>query len=281
MKKHHISLFVALCLACVTSMSGNAQESHSLRYKLAKGKTYRYADVIKANQTQEMMGQEVKSTTVVSSVIRVLVDDVASDGGMVLTASADSLKVSAKSNRLDTTMVLENMLGKRTRVHLSTTGTISGREIIDSIKLEGLAAGLGLREFIRFQRLAEQPVKMGDKWHITSLDSIDMMGGKMVTSSELDYVLAGNETKLGHECLKLTYTGKTAISGKGKMGGMDIFTEGTGKVTGALYFDYPNGLTVAEDGTNESEMTAAITGQQNMTIPISMSLKTTRTLLAK
>ena len=141
--------------------------------------------------------------------------------------------------------------------------------------------GMVMRDFIKFQRLPEKPVTLGEKWHITTTDSVDMMGGKMVTTGEIDYTLAGKEQRLGHECLKIAFTGKTVVAGKGKMMGMEIFTEGTGKLTGTFFFDCSRGLSVAEEGASDSEMTAAITGQQNMTIPISQSVKSTRTLVSE
>jgi hypothetical protein len=64
------------------------------------------------------------------------------------------------------------------------------------------------------------------------------------------------------------------------MMGMDIFTEGKGTTSGTLYFDPAAGITVVEDSKTESDMTAAMTGQQNMTMPISSSSTTSRTLRA-
>ena len=281
MKKHFTLLVTALCVSLLAHPGANAQESYALKYMYAKGHTYRYADLMTANSTQEMMGQEVKATNTSRSTIRLVVDDVTADGSMVLTVSADSLKISVKSTRMDTTMVMDNMVGKRTRVNLSTRGGISSREIVDSIKVEGPMRGMVMRDFIKFQRLPEKPVTLGEKWHITTTDSVDMMGGKMVTTGEIDYTLAGKEQRLGHECLKIAFTGKTVVAGKGKMMGMEIFTEGTGKLTGTFFFDCSRGLSVAEEGASDSEMTAAITGQQNMTIPISQSVKSTRTLVSE
>jgi hypothetical protein len=48
-----------------------------------------------------------------------------------------------------------------------------------------------------------------------------------------------------------------------------------------MYFDAEQGLVILDESTTDSEQTMAITGQQNMTIPMSQSMKTTRMLLEK
>jgi hypothetical protein len=63
------------------------------------------------------------------------------------------------------------------------------------------------------------------------------------------------------------------------MMGMDVFIEGKGKLRGTIYFDDKAGLVVKEEGQNDTDLTAAITGQQNMTIPMTQSAKVTRTLM--
>jgi hypothetical protein len=61
------------------------------------------------------------------------------------------------------------------------------------------------------------------------------------------------------------------ITSKGTMGGMVVFTEGSGTMNGTVYFDSKAGLMVAEEGKMDVELTAAVTGAQNMTIPITQS----------
>jgi hypothetical protein len=58
-----------------------------------------------------------------------------------------------------------------------------------------------------------------------------------------------------------------------------LFIEGSGKSNGTLFFDPTDGLPVAEESTLDLELTIAVTGQQNMTIPQTQSMKTTMVLL--
>ncbi len=63
------------------------------------------------------------------------------------------------------------------------------------------------------------------------------------------------------------------------MMGMDVFTEGGGKMSGTIYFDEKAGMLVSEDSKIDMDLTAAVKGQQNMTIPITQSGKYRHVLL--
>jgi hypothetical protein len=69
------------------------------------------------------------------------------------------------------------------------------------------------------------------------------------------------------------------ITGSGKMMGMEFFMEGSGTVKGAYFFDAKAGLMIADENDTNFDMTMAATGQQNITIPISQSMKLTQTLV--
>jgi hypothetical protein len=179
---------------------------------------------------------------------------------------------------MDSTMVLNNLVGKRTRLTITPKGEVLKRETIDSVKADRMMSGVGLRELVRLPRLAAGPVKMGDKWNITQADTNELGGGKIVTTTKTAYTLAGKEKVQGHDCLKITYTGSSATAGKGAMMGMEFFVEGSGKTTGTLYFDAGKGMFVRNEAKVENESTMAATGQQNMTIPISSTTETVLSL---
>jgi hypothetical protein len=269
----HVSRFAFLFLILTAVVSASGQEAYTLRYKFAKGKTYRYADTIVANTTQEMMGQEMKMMNAVYAVTRIVGEEAKKDGGAVLIFSMDTLRVSVKNVRMDSTLVPTELNHKRSRLTIDARGEAKKRETIDSVKAGGMyGVGAGtLQQLFRFALLAEKPVKVGEKWTAVRTDTTESMGGKGVSNATYEYTLASQEKYLGRECLKLTYTGKMTITSKGAMGGMDVFTEGNGTIAGTVYFDAKAGLAIAEDGKADVEMTAAVTGQQNMTIPITQS----------
>jgi hypothetical protein len=182
---------------------------------------------------------------------------------------------------MDTTIVMNDFIGKRTKFVLSAIGAVVSRQVVDTIKSLGQFGGGLQRSLSNFSKLPEKEVKIGDKWKSSTLDTLEMMGGKIVHNTLLDLTLSGKEKKQGHDCLKVDYTGTSSDTGKMMMNGMEIYMEGTGKLKGTMYFDPQQGLTVYDESMLDSEQTLAVTGQQNMTIPMSQSMKTTRALLEK
>ncbi len=269
-----------LCTAVLAVLStAVAQETYTLRLLMEPGKAYLYDDVARTAMTQEMAGQEMKINTAVTMISRASVQARETDGSLVIITSLDSLVVASKSPRRDTTMVMTDMIGKRNKVVLSPVGKVLAREVIDSVTSPGsMARGAAMREVVRYHQLPEEPVAVGAKWTKSVVDSNEGMGGKIVSTATVEYQLAGVEEKAGHACLRITYAGDMTIEGKGAMMGMEIFTEGRGTTSGTWFFDPKGGYTVAEDARIETDMTAAMTGQQTMTIPITQSTTVTRML---
>jgi hypothetical protein len=277
-----IVMVVACCLVGVAGHTALGQ-AVTLKYKMEKGKTYRYADTIKMNTTQEMMGQEMKVENTITTVTRVVVEDQKSNGNFSLLMSSDTMRIHVKNPRMDTTMVPTEMLHKRNRVTTTSLGEIVSREVVDSIGSSSLMRGAGAmsqREMLRFPVFNGKPLKKGDKWTYSKVDTQDTGGGKTISNSTYDYTYAGNEKVKGLDVAKLNFTGKVTVTSKSTMMGMDVFTEGGGKMNGFLYFDEKAGLLISEDSKIEMEMTAAVKGQQNMTIPISQSGTSKHLLLA-
>jgi len=280
MKKSYTIAALLIALAA-GPMHSLADDPYTLRMGLEQGKSYLYTDHVTASIVQEMGGQEMKSLSTSSIVSRISVDAVLPDGSFSLITQLDSMTASTKSPRMDTTRVMTDIMGKRSRVVLSPLGKVIQRAIIDSIKAAGpMMRGAAAREVIRFQTLPEQAVVVGAQWTVTSVDTNEMMGGKMVTGSTITYTLNGKEEKGGRTCVKIGYTGTMTIEGKGSMMGMELFSEGKGTLSGTWHFDPAAGITVADESQMDTDVTMAMTGQQNMTMPITTSSKTSRILRA-
>lgn len=256
-----------------------AQDTYKLEYKFEKGKTYRYQDVTKTDMTQEMMGKEMKIKSESNVVNRLVVDDVTKNGNAILLISADSMKVFSSTPMGDTTIIMSELIGKRTKVVLSNLGKIENREIVDSVKITGRAAGAAQREAIQFAKLSDKVVKIGETWTATTQDTVNQMDGKIAVIGSYEYKLLGQEKKDDRNCLKITYTGKTTTEGKAKMQGMEFFIDGSGKTSGTIYFDAKAGLVVYEETNSDSETNMALTGEQQMIIPITQVTKSIRTLI--
>jgi hypothetical protein len=277
--KHRYALIATVACIGAWSLQSFADEPYTLRLGFQQGKSYLYTDKVSVAVTQEMSGQEMKMSSVSSMVSRISVDRILPDGSFSLILQMDTLVMSTKSARQDTTRLMTDLMGKRSGMVLTPIGKIASRVVIDSIKTTGpMMRSAAAREILRFHALPEQPVVPGAQWTAVVTDSNEAMGGSMVTGSTITYTLAGKEEKGGRSCVKITYTGTLAIEGKGSMMGMEMFTEGKGTLSGIWYFDPQEGISVAEDGAMDTDVTVAMTGQQNMTMPITTSSKISRVL---
>jgi len=279
MNARYLRSLAILCAAIVTVSTAAAQQATTLVYKFAPGKSYQYKSTSDGTIIQEMMGQEMKIENASSMTVSLATDNVAADGAMTLVTKLVEGSTKVKNPMMDTTIAMTDMIGKRMKIRLKPDGTILGREVVDSVASEGRMRGAGQREAVRFHILPAKPVKTGDTWASTFVDTMDNMGGKIVNSVSSSYTVVGSEVRSGANCLKVDYTGTITIEGSGTMQGMDIYIEGGGKVTGTMYFDPSLGMVLQDEAMTETESTIAVTGQQNMTIPMSQKAKTVQTLL--
>jgi hypothetical protein len=259
-----------------------AQAQTALKYVFAKGDLYRYADTMLVQTTREMMGQEMKMSQDIFAVTRFQVEGEAPGGGTNIIASTDTLLLKIKSPQMDTTLVPVEALHKRNRITVSSLGEITAREVVDSVKLPMMLRGSGLasREILRLPVFSGKPVNVGEKWTYAKVDSSSSEGGRSTMTTTLEYTLLGQEKYAGRSCAKISFAGKVTVSSKGTMGGgTEVFTEGGGTLSGVMYFDEKKGVFVGEEGTTDMELTAAVTGQQNMTIPITSVTKMKHVLL--
>ncbi|MCU7496121.1 MAG: hypothetical protein HF314_14910 [Ignavibacteria bacterium] len=278
MKKALPLILSALFVFSLLSVNLNAQESYKLKYNFQKGKTYSFLSTMDGNFTQEAMGTEMKMSVNGNFSVSMKVDDV-KDGKAELITALDSGRISTKNPMKDTTLSLAPFAGKRIKLTMLEDGTIEQTSIIDSIKFFNVT-GLSQNNLIRFIKLPKGEVKPGVPWNMVSNDTVEMMGaGKMTNTINSTYTIVGKEKVRGHECLKVTYTGDVKNSGQTQVMGMNLVIEGTGKISGSLYFDPVMGMAIKNDGSMDNEMTMAATGQQNMIMPITQSVKTSISLV--
>jgi hypothetical protein len=268
----------AMLLLCAAVAVG--QQKVTLGYKFVPGKAYLYADSVSSQQTQEMGGQEMKIVTSAIMSSRIVGEKVAANGVMSVITSADAIVLSVKAPGRDTTMSLPDFVGKRTRLTVTPEGTVKSRETIDTVQVKGMMGSMApTRETLRFHRFSKDPVAVGGTWKGEGADTTEMMGGKLISRAKTDYSVLGAVECRGHACLQISYKGEVVMEGKGSMMGMEIFMEGKGKVSGVLFFDAANGVVVQESSATDTDMTAAVTGQQSMTIPITAAVKVSRALV--
>ncbi len=263
------AMVLSLMVICGFAFS---QESVMLKYNFVKGKTYVVSNQIVSDMTQSMGGQEVKMASEINSTSEINVEDVDNDGNATALNTLLGANVHSTMMGRDTTMQLN--LNEQKRVVIASTGKqISSVNVGDTKKFQMMGSE---SQIARIQVLPSNEIKIGDKWHNTSVDSTQMSENSPVSTNsttEIDYTFVGKESKDGVEYLRLNYSGTIAISGKGNMRGMDLFMEGTGKSEGFAYYNPQVSLIVYSEGTTEMDMSIAISGQQNMTMPMTQVMK--------
>ena len=268
------ALFFLMLHAFVTG-----QEKYSLAYKMEKGNIYRYSQDNAIESTQEMGGQETKFVSDGHSIVRFQIDSVSQEGTMNLIFSNEEYKFHSRIMGRDTSMNINGLAGKRVQVQLSRLGKVLKETTIDSGMIDGKNVVLKFAGGAHFPQLPENQVSIGEKWPKNSIDTTIVGDGRTIVKSNVEYKLSGTESKGKHQCLRIEYKGTLETTGKMKQMGMDLVLEGTGEISGFLLFDFSAGLMVEEQSVTMTEVTMAVTGQAQMTIPMSQKITTTQKLL--
>ncbi len=281
MKKVFFSYAVALTVLLILVSNSSAQETYNLKYKFSKGMTFNYRIETSTSTTQEAMGREVKTSSNSVNVMNYKINDVSDNGDFEFNIKFDTAYVKSSFMGRDTTIELNDLVGKRLGMQMSSLGEFKKLEQLDTISVQG--------QMIPFEQLLKRSVtmfpgkdlKVGDSWNESPIDSISIknIGGQIIDTMEVVYTLAGTENKLGYNCYKVTSTGNIKLQGKGNVQGMDLYIEGTGKMSGTVYLDMESCMPVYSESNMDNDMTLATTGQQSMVIPMTQSSKTTQTLV--
>jgi Family of unknown function (DUF6263) len=277
MKSIKVFLFIG-SLFLLENLTG--QEKFLLEYRYVKGKTYKYQEESKFESVQEINGQEMKATGSTFSLMKMIVEGVSESGDITFINSLEDLKITTKMPTMDTTMVMKDLLNKNIQTIISKTGKMIDQKILDTVNTgknfteKGNSLLTVYKEFVVFP---DRELKFGDTWNTERNDTTK--GTQMVTKVNAVYTLAAIEEKNSHPCLKITYTGKVEVGGKMTQMGMEFFMEGSGETSGTVWFDQQSGLIIAKESTNEQDLTMALTGQMQMTIPITQTVNSKFTLI--
>jgi hypothetical protein len=265
-------LFIALTLVYGFSYS----QSVKLTYNLKKGQNYAYENKMNMDINQEMMGQEINMTTDITTSSKFSVDKVSAKEITIL-QSYGEIKTHIKSPMFDSTIVSKDLEGKNITLVIKPNGEKIKSEMPDSLKAE-LSGLSGNSRLIKYP---ENSINFGEKWKESLNDTIDQMGGKINSVSDIEYTFVKIEKKNNHECYQLTVTGDMTLSGKFTQMGMEMYLEGKGKISGTIYIDIKTGMIIYEEDQTEINSNISVTGQENMVIPMSQKMNTTKTLIEK
>jgi hypothetical protein len=282
MKKLLIKQVLVLSLLFVSAFA-YSQNATLLKYNFIKGKTYVLSTQLTNNVTQSMGGQEMKMESGVVTNSEMKIEDIDKDGNAttLLSILNGSIHMKIPAMGRDTTMKLSD-LKEQIRVVLSSTGKkISEAEVNKDNRFAMMGP---INQFTKFRELPGKEIKVGEKWNEKLSDSTKASGQNPFNTTiltDLEYTMVGKEMKDGKELIKISFTGTLAINGKGNQQGMDLFMEGTGKTEGSSYFDPQTLLVNYNEANTEMDMSIAVSGQQNMTMPMTQSVKVINTIEEK
>jgi hypothetical protein len=255
------------------------QKAINPEMKLSKDDVLKYEVTFDGKIVQSMGGQDMEIKLSGSSKNALTVDQVLPNGSYQLKMKMSDIVLSMTMPMMDTTMsipevpgspiIVIDKLGKMLR-KIDTTAKNQAGIGIDPASMGGASP---------FHQFAGKKLKNGEKWNVERNDTMPFMGGSIVNLNKLEYTLVGTEKLDAVTYLKATYKGTIDSKGSTSMQGMEFYIEGTGVVEGTVYFDLKKFIPVIEDNVSENEMTLALTGQQNMTIPMSQKMTLKRKLV--
>ncbi len=259
----------------------NAQEKYNLEYNYKTGETFRYQSSTDYDVVQEMNEQEIKMSGSSNSILKLIIESVSPEGNITFINSYEEMKSSLKSGIMDTTFEQKDIIGKRGKVIIDKFGKEISSEMIDTVKKEGGMGGTSVSflNSVNLPKLPGYPVAIGDKWTNIKTDTTKLSEGAMIITYNIEYTLLQKEIKDGHECLNIAVVSKSEATGKTMQMGMEMFIEGTGESKGSEWFDPVLGILVAKESVMNQDLTTAITGQMNMSIPSTQVIKTSFKLI--
>ena len=275
-------VFLTLTLLFVFVIASNAsfgQESVMLKYNFKEGKSFKTTMNLTNEMVQSMMGQEIKATSTVGVVSEYKISKV--DAKNNATALVTILDLSATTVAMGKEDVVKKSDFKKENIcaeYDQTGKSISGK-LIDTT--EDFSKVGSFQGFVKLQALPASEVKVGEVWNEKQIDTVNNGPSNpmslMTTAMETEYTLVGKEMREGKNVYKISYKSSMELAGKGKQMNMDLFLEGTGEVTGFFYFDPAASITVYSEGNTEMNSTITVSGQQNMSIPMTQKVKVVST----
>jgi len=244
-----------------------------LKYELKKGKTFTQSIQLTQNGVQSMQGQEMKSVMDINASAEMFVEDISADGNITVIELVKNVSIHSKMMGRDTTMNFPD-INEKSRVVYSSDGKQLSKMILDS----GSVASISdvTKEGTKFFYLPGKKVKTGEKWVNNSTDTTKVSQSnplETIIAAETEYTYDGKELKDGKQYDKISIVNALSIEGKGSQMGMEMLLDGTGKSQGFAYFDSEIAFVSYSEILTEMDMSIAIVGMENMTIPMSQSIK--------
>ena len=274
------ALLFCLLVGCAAKKPfwGDPKTGLILVYRLEPGQTLRYHTSSTQNATQEMMGQSMNIQTNSTSDYTVTGNGRDAQKNILTTVTIDTIGIVTTDPQGERTVDLTPIIGKSFGLTLSSLGKEMVFSGTDSLQVEFGPMGGGTRNaqsFFRnpFPDLPENPVTIGSTW-TTRDEQVEPQSGMEITiTTQTTNILDGFETIDGTECLRIKSQATGTLDGTGEQMGMSMTLEGDLEASSTWYLTYKKGVFVKATSNSFMEGTVMVSGQTNMTIPITQESK--------
>ncbi|OQX95332.1 hypothetical protein B6I21_05980 [candidate division KSB1 bacterium 4572_119] len=274
MYKKVAGIFLSLLLL------GGCSSSMKLAYKASTAETRSYKMDVNLDQNMEMMGNEINITMQVVNFLTQRFNSVNENGTMDVSFVYDSLKFDATGPRIESVKdELEQQINKLRGIEIDFKIDDNGKILeftqVDSLIPDQLRNLFNARQNFGtiFPRFPANKVKIGDSWDVEESMPVKSRFMEMNITLKTKYTLVGKQMVGGEEMLSIKIAGTMELDGEVQRMGMSMLMEGDGDISGDFLFDQKNGLYYSGTHNTEMDLTVSMTGQQNMTMPMSQFIK--------
>ena len=264
----------ALLLGCGAKPEfwGSPEKGFNLKYRASDMENLTYTISSTMLQTMDMMGNEI--TTDIKTYIQTVLEQKSLDQmGLRLSVTIDSMYVGVVSPMGSMKPDMKSINGKQFEMSLSPLGKEYDFEGVDAIAYSTAEGGKrSIKDQFQsvFPDLPEKKVKFGDSWTSSDTLNIDQGGMELVMVFSNVHTLEGTETMNGLECVKIATKVKGSLRGEGQQGPADFALDADIEGDDTWYFAYKKGVLVKMISEGLVEGTVAVTGPQDMSLPMSM-----------
>jgi hypothetical protein len=254
-----LSLTLVSC-AIKKPMWGDPQTGLILKYNIAQDQALNYKSISDANQTMEMMGQSMKTSTKINMDYSIKGTGTDNQNNLLTQVNINNLNINITGMQGERALDTSSFKGKSFGVAFSPKGKETEFTGIDDLPKIDFGEMSGGEQSVKnyflnlLPDLSDDPIKVGGTWTDQIEDKIQRGPLELTIKGESTNVLEGLETIKGMECVRIKTQAESAVQGSGNMMGNDIKIKGDIKSTSIWYFAYKKGLFVKASGDEESDI---------------------------
>ncbi|HVN57172.1 MAG TPA: hypothetical protein VMT63_02645 [Bacteroidales bacterium] len=256
-----------------------ALSGYLLKYNFPDGKPLVYSTITKVDQEMDMNGSQMQVNVAVNLVCSVTANG--KDGeNLRLNVKLDTLSQTMDSPMGSSGGLINDVAGKSFGMTVAPSGKVIDLKEAEKITytVEGQENNISQNFINYFPVMQSKELNPGDTWTVN--DSITSKAVSMTTKQvfKADYKFEGMVNLDGTDCAKITSVITGTREQKGENMGMDILIKGTFTGTSELFFAVKEGYIIKESSNNKLSGNIEISGGQNMSMPLTATTVSTRTL---